>query len=140
MSRKPDPSVGRLEHAVAQKMTKKNPKGVYYVENEGQRIGPYQTKRVAKNRLRTEMTIRSESGVTGDKVPELTFKPRGSTADAKFPNGKTVPRVSPKQDTGNSANSRGWDYVTGQPVRKDSPAIRAKAPRGSYHGPGPKTR
>lgn len=125
-----------LETNVARRISKPaNPP--YYVENQGQAIGPYRTKKHAIRRLITEQTIRSESGVTKDKTPELLqYKYRNSPP--RFPSGKKVPRVSPKANTGNSASSEGWDYRTGRRVKKDTAAQRKMAPRGYYNGPGAK--
>lgn len=101
---------------------KKNPKGTFYVENEGQRIGPYQTPRAAKRRLSTETTVRGESGGTG-KVPELIFNPRGNKM-ARGPK-----RLSP--DPAKSAEDDAWDYTTHQPLSKNTVAQNLKRPRGA---------
>lgn len=103
--------------------------GGYYVENSGQRIGPFSNQGKAHRRLHAETTIAGESGNTG-KAPELVFVPKGSTPDPAF---SALHRLSPKKPAGNGPDSRGWDYRTNQQVRRDDPATRAMKPRG-YQG------
>jgi hypothetical protein len=95
----------------------KNPRGTYYVENEGQAIGPYQTKRAANRRTAAETQSWRAAGGRG-KRPEETFKPRGSGSRARFPNGKPVPRLSP--DPAKSAEDDRWDYRSRQPMSSNN--------------------
>lgn len=123
------PSEKDLVKGVAAKMSKgRGPTG-YYVENQNSRIGPYQNQAKAQARYNTESTVAGESGNTG-KAPELTYVPKGTTPARQF---KQLTRVSPRAPSGNGPNSRGYDYLTNQAVRRDTPAQRASQPRG-YQG------
>lgn len=111
----------QMEAHIAQKTTPPttNPNGVYYVENQGQRIGPFQTQQHATRRLNTE-TARWKAAGGRNKRPELIFGSRGNGSRARFPNGKPVPRLSPAK--GKSAEDDQWDYRTNQPYWKNTPA------------------
>lgn len=79
-------SAGRTVTARASR----NPAGAFYVETGSKVVGPYQTKGAADRRTAAET-----KAFKGGKVPEETFKPRGSSAVARFPDGRPVPRQSP---------------------------------------------
>lgn len=102
--------------------------GSFWVENQGQKIGPFARQGKATKRLAYENAVAGDSGNTG-KTPELIYSPtRG-----KKGNPAPVPRVSQNAPSGNGPKSRGYDYVTNREVRKDTTAQRKMKPRG-YQG------